>query len=115
MGVTMNIPLSGVPHGAGSHDDTVQRFTEWNGYTWGVEFVATSAGIVVMELIHSGSSSRGSAAIDTDNLGSPIEYEHFQSTTANNLVITVPFDKGDGVLLTSAVYTTRIATVYYFA
>lgn len=98
-------------------------FTEWDGFTYGVEFVAAHSGIAV---ISAGNTSVSPAAadvqitIDKDNAGTDVKtYRDYTGHAATSdkywSTVTVPFKKGDGVTITPTRYTTVHARVYYFA
>lgn len=103
------VPLAQIP-------PDIVRFTEWDGFTFGTEFVATDAGIAVMTGRDSASNTRYiQIIVDKDNAGTDIKtYTQFALTATREATITVPFDKGDGVTLRYDVNTTPIARVYYF-
>jgi hypothetical protein len=98
-------------------------FTEWEGFTFGVEFVAAHSGIAVLSAgntIHDPASADVQITIDKDNAGSSIKtYRDYtgHSATADRYwsCVTVPFKKGDGVTITPNRYTTIQAMVYYFS
>lgn len=98
-------------------------FTEWDGFTYGVEFVAAHSGIAVISAGNAASDPRAAdvqITIDKDNAGTDIRtYRDFTGHTVTPdkywSTVTVPLKKGDGVTITPNRYTTVHARVYYFA
>jgi hypothetical protein len=94
------------------------RFTEWDGFTLGVEFVATGAGIAIIEATL-GNTDTIYITIDKDNGGSDVETykgRHGGATAGGtfDFTVTVPFDKGDGVTISQSGATGVSSRVYYF-
>lgn len=98
-------------------------FTEWDGFSHGVEFVAAHSGIAVLS---AGNTTADPAAadvqitIDKDNAGTDVKiYRDYtgHSATADKYwsTVTVPFKKGDGVTITPNKFHSVNARVYYFA
>ncbi len=116
MGVTMNIPLGGAPHGASLHDNTVfpaAGMTEWDGMTINTEFIATGAGIAI-HMGSMGSTGNIKITIDKDDAGTDIK-EYVSAIHYGETTITVPFDAGDGVTFVVNALTSLTRRVYYFA
>jgi len=98
-------------------------FTEWDGFTYGVEFVAAHSGIAVISAGNADSDPRAAdvqITIDKDNAGTDVRtYRDYTGHTVTPdkywSTVTVPFKKGDGVTITPNRYTTVHARVYYFA
>jgi hypothetical protein len=98
-------------------------FTEWDGFTYGVEFAAAHSGIAVISAGNADSDPRAAdvqITIDKDNAGTDVRtYRDYTGHTVTPdkywSTVTVPFKKGDGVTITPNRYTTVHARVYYFA
>ncbi len=98
-------------------------FTEWDGFTYGVEFVAAHSGIAVISAGNTASDPSAAdvqITIDKDNSGMDIKtYRDYTGHAGTPdkywSTVTVPFKKGDGVTITPNRYNTVHARVYYFA
>ncbi|MFC2156096.1 hypothetical protein ACFLRB_06380 [Acidobacteriota bacterium] len=98
-------------------------FSEWDGFTYDVEFVAAHSGIAVISAGNAATSPRAAdvqITIDKDNAGTDIRtYRDFTGHVMTPdeywSTVTVPFKKGDGVTITPNRYNTVHARVYYFA
>ncbi|MCK5058505.1 MAG: hypothetical protein KAT34_17755 [Candidatus Aminicenantes bacterium] len=98
-------------------------FSEWDGFTYDVEFVAAHSGIAVISAGNASSDPRAAdvqITIDKDNAGTDIRtYRDYTGHTMTPdkywSTVTVPFKKGDGVTITPNKYTSVHARVYYFA
>ena len=109
--------------GSGPGPCCVLPFTEWDGFTYGVEFAAAHSGIAVISAGNAASDPRAAdvqITLDRDNAGTDIRtYRDYTGHTVTPdkywSTVTVPFKKGDGVTITPNKYTTVHARVYYFA
>jgi hypothetical protein len=98
-------------------------FTEWDGFTHGVKFIAAHSGIAIISAgntVSDPASADVQITIDKDNSGTNIKtYRDYtgHSATADKYwsTVTVPFKKGDGVTITPNRYTSVNSMVYYFA
>ncbi len=109
--------------GGGNGGASALPFTEWDGFSFGVEFVAVHSGIAILS---AGNTTADPAAadvqivIDKDNAGTDVKtYRDYtgHSATADKYwsTVTVPFKKGDGVTITPNKHHSVNARVYYFA
>jgi len=109
--------------GPGTDPCCALPFTEWDGFTYGVEFIAAHSGIAVISAGNAATDPRAAdvqITIDKDNAGTDIrtyrDYTgHVVSPDQYWSTVTVPFKKGDGVTITPNRYNTVYARVYYFA
>lgn len=94
------------------------RFTEYDGFSEGSEFVATDAGIAIISAKGTGADRAAiSIAIDKDDGGADVKTYEGQTAGADDfqrVTVTAPFDKGDGVTINRATGTLLASRVYYF-